>query len=107
MTKTVSNTIRMTMQEAQDSWHEFLSILEFEYNASKNPSTGLSLFVADLGRLPQNVTTQKLQQCCVNCQSAADVVERMNDFRILAKDNLAEAQARQRHYADINRRDVS
>ena len=107
MIRTLSNMIRKTMQEEKDSWHEVLSTLEFEYNASKNSSTGLSPFEINIGRIPHNMKTRKLEECGVRCQSAADMVDRMNAFRIIAKDNLAEAQARQRHYADIKRRDVS
>ena len=107
MIRTLSKMIRKTMQEEKDSWNDVLSTLEFEYNASRNASIGLSPFEIDIGRIPHNMKTRKLEECGVRCQSAADMVDRMNDFRIMAKDNLAEAQARQRHYADIKRRDVS
>ena len=95
------------MQEEKNSRHEVLSTLEFEYKTSRNASTGLCSFEIDIGRIPHNMKTRKLEVCGVRCQSAADMVARMNAFRISAKDNLAEAQARQRHHADIKRRDVS
>jgi len=83
MIRSLSNMIRKTIQEDAKTWHEILSILEFEYNSSKNASTGLTPFDVDLGRTPHTALTRKLEDCGVQCQSAADVVERMKAFRRL------------------------
>ena len=106
MIKTLSNMIRKTIQEEKENWQTVLSTMEFEYNSSKNASTGLTPFEVDLGRIPHNPVTRKLEACGVKYQSAADLVEKRNAFRALARDNLAEAQARQRHYANLKRKDV-
>ena len=106
MIKILSNMIRKAIQEEKENWQTVLSTMEFEYNSSKNASTGLTPFEVDLGRIPHNPVTRKLEACGVKCQIAADLVEKRNAFRALARDNLAEAQARQRHYANIKRKDV-
>ena len=107
MIRTLSNMIRKTVQEDKDNWHEMLSTLEFEYNSSKNASTTLTPFEVDLGRNPHNPLTRKLEDCGVRCQSAADMVDKMNSFRTLERDKIAEAQSRQRYYADAKRRDLN
>ena len=96
--------IRKTIQEDKDHWHDMLSTLEFEYYSSKNASTNLTPFEVDLGRNPHNAVTRKLEECGVKCQSAADMIDKMNSFRALDRDTLAEAQSRQRYYADAKRR---
>lgn len=51
--------------------------------------------------------TQQLSQCRVQCQKAQDFSAKRDSFLILARDNLASARARQKHYADNKRRNIS
>lgn len=106
MVKTLSNMIRRAIQEDPHIWHQILSTLEFEYNSSKNASTGLVPFEVDIGRIPHTPSTRKLADCGVRCQMANDLIDRMNAYRLLARDNLAESQSRQKFYADQTRRTV-
>ena len=106
MIKILSNMIRKTIQEEKENWHEVLSTMEFECKSSKNASTGLTPFEIDLGRIPHNPVTRKLEACGVKCQGAADLVDKRNAFQALARDNVAVAQAKQRHYANLKRKEV-
>jgi len=107
MIRTLSSMLRSSIQKAPKDWDRALSRFEFEYNASKNASTGLSPFEIDIGTVPHNPITRSLAECNTKCQRAFDAMERRNSFAQLARDNLADARARQKFYADQHRRDVA
>lgn len=104
MIRTLSNMLRSSIQQIPRQWDTALSQLEYEYNASKNASTGLAPFEIDLGYIPRDLFTRSLSECRVQCQSSIDMTERRKAYRQLAKDNLAIARAKQKHYADQHRR---
>ena len=107
MIRTVSNMLRTSIQNDQCNWDLVLSEMEYQYNSSKHASTGLTPFEVDIGRIPLNPISRSLAGCKVQNQSASEFVERLDMFRMIARDNLALAQASQKHYADLRRREVS
>lgn len=57
----------------------------------------------DIGRVPESSKTRKLGLETVRSQSARDYVDTSEMFRSAARDNIAAAQSRQRHYANKSR----
>src|ERR1700760_3982668 len=47
--------LRHFVMYKQNNWVELLHLVEFAYNSSKNSSTGLTPFQADIGRTPDSV----------------------------------------------------
>jgi len=93
----------------QNDWVRFLPIAEFEANASKSTSTGISPFEATKGYMPRNGTdppmpwenvtrTEKLEG-----QAVDKMIERVTEIRETLKYQLAWAQAVQKEYADRKR----
>ena len=104
--RTLSNMLRKSIQTAPESWHELLPVLEFEYNCAKHSSTGLSPFEVDIGRIPSSPVSRQLASCNVQSQPAFDLLERIANYRSVARDNIARLQAKQKYYADRKRTDV-
>ena len=105
--KTLSSMLRSSIQQDPTNWDTALSQFKYEYNASKHASTGLSPFEVNIGRIPHEPFTRSLSQCKIQCQSSVDFVERRKAFARIARDNLTSARAKQKHYADMKRRDVT
>lgn len=105
--RTLANMRRGFIQKIQEDWDRALSQIEFEYNASRHGSTGLSPFQVDIGRIPHNAATRSLATCKIQCKSAYDVVQRPEAYTRLVKDHLSVARAKQKQDADRHRRDVT
>lgn len=104
--RTLSSMLRACIQKVPKQWHKALSEFEFEYNASKNASTGLAPFEVDVGLIPHTPFSRSLAQCSTQSQEAFDDLERRTAYRQLARDNLANARARQKYHADKRRSHV-
>ena len=104
---TLSAMLRSSIQKMPHQWHTMLSELEFIYNSSKNASTGLAPFEVDIGYIPHSPFTRSLANCTTKCQAAIDAVAHRKTCVQLARENLANAIARQKFYADKKRRRVT
>lgn len=50
---------------------------------------------------------RSLAECTVQCQKYFDSIERQKAFRRITQDNIADAQAKQKFYADRRRQEVN
>jgi transposase InsO family protein len=107
--RTLQEMLRAFVNRHQNDWDTHLTACEFAYNNSVNPSTGYSPFYLNSGRHPHTPMTllqpETLQGNLGN-KSAIDTIDQLRADLASAKENLAQAQARQRKYADRHRRDV-
>ena len=106
MIRTLSNMIISFIQKDPLNWEMALCQLEFEYNSSTHKSTGLAPFEVDLGRIPHRPYTRALAECSLHCKAAIDYSTCRKIFQRLAQDNIAQARADQKYYADKSRRQV-
>lgn len=67
---------RAYIQKVPRQLYKPLSEFVFQYNASKNASTGLSPFEVDIGRILHTTFSRSLAQCSTRCQEAFDDTER-------------------------------
>ena len=104
MNRTLEEMLRIHATYKQDTWDEYLPAAEFAYNNSKQASTGFTPFELDTGRHPNTPTSWAATT--VKVAATADFMDHWNFMIQQAKDNLFEAQQRQRKYADQKHRYV-
>ncbi|CDF41288.1 unnamed protein product [Chondrus crispus] len=104
--RTLSSMLRHSIQRAPNEWDTILSNFDYVYNGSKNSSTGLAPFEIDLGRILHAPMTRPLTDCTIQCAGAIETSERRKAFNQIAKEDLANARARQKFYADKTRVDL-
>lgn len=80
MIRILSNMLRNSIQKIPHEWDSALSEMEFEYNCSKNGSTGLSPFEVDIGSIPHKPATRSFSSCRIQCQSSAEKAEQLRDY---------------------------
>jgi superfamily I DNA and/or RNA helicase len=93
--------------ENQNDWDKLLPLLEFAYNNSTNPSTKMTPFFLDSGQEP--ILPQALLQGNVKRDNPASE-EYLNNIKTnirTARENIKEAQERQRLYANKKRKDIA
>ena len=84
----------------------YLVCAEIAYNNSANASTGETPYFMNSGQHPCLSIPTSVQFKTKN-QSVADLLESMHTAIEHAKASLAEAQQRQKHYADQHRREIT
>ena len=105
--RTLEEAMRAYVNYKQDDWDEHLVALELAYNCSVQRSTGFSPYYLNYGYDPNLPLDAAVNSSRVsNNPTAADRIQQLHDAISLAKKNLAEAQNRQAHYANLKRREV-
>lgn len=88
------------------TWDTHLRAAEFAYNNSQQESTGYSPFYMNYGHHP-HTPSSLLRAAHTDSESVNSFVQRLHADEAKAKSALAAAQARQKHYADQHRRDLT
>ncbi|EGD76334.1 hypothetical protein PTSG_11674 [Salpingoeca rosetta] len=105
--RTMEQTLRHYVNYRMDNWDSLLPVVEFALNNSKSDSTGQSPFFLETGRHPiipaTLVTRQAIRR--TDTPAAEDFVVRLKSIITAARDALAQAQDKQKRYADQRRSD--
>jgi len=105
--RTLEEALRAYVNYKQDDWDEHLVSLELAYNCSVQRSTGFSPYYLNYGYDPHLPIDAAMNPSRVsNNPTAADRIQQLHDAIRMAKKNIAEAQHRQAHYANLKRREV-
>lgn len=104
--RTLEDMLRAFVDVNQDDWDEYLVQAEIAYNNSEQASTKYTPFYLNSGQHP-SLPLSKIVGDKTNNESVNDLLGRLRICLDNAKLNLQEAQARQTHYANMSRRDVS
>ncbi len=107
MIRSLSQMLKSFIQRNPKEWDSVLPQMEFEYNASKNASTGHPPFEVDTGRIAKTPFSRSLEDCNVRGKEAVEDSDRRQAYQTLARENILLAQQKQKYYADKHRRDVS
>ena len=106
--QTLEDMIRAYVSPYHDDWDEHLVAVEFAYNDSINASIGYTPFFLNYGHHP---ITPLTMVCKPNkeiaSQTARSFAARLRADLQQAREALRAAQARQTHYANLKRRDVT
>lgn len=106
--RTLEETLRAYVNYQQDDWDDRLAAAEISYNSSVHASTGFSPFFLNYGyhpHLPLDVAVSSTNVS--NNPTAADRIARLHASIEDAKSSLLKAQARQTHYANLKRRELT
>jgi hypothetical protein len=104
--RTLEQMLRNYVGIKQDDWDLYLAPLEFAYNNAPQSSTKHSPFMLNYGQdplLPASLATP--QSCPV--PAVENLTKDLSHLIRVAKDNILEAQLRQKKYADQGRRELS
>jgi hypothetical protein len=102
--RTIEQMLRPFVQASQDKWDDVLPLLEFSYNNSISPSTGFSPFYINNGHHPLLPTSFIVDS---SNPTATSRLTTIHDTLVKAQASIAQAQDRQRHYANKTRRHVT
>jgi hypothetical protein len=105
--KTIKEMLRAYVGPRQDDWDKHLSLLEFAYNNSANPSTGHTPFYLNHGyhpRLPWCLEPDSTTPAVGRNESAHEFARRMHGIIAEAHKHIRKAQDRQARAADLHRR---
>ena len=97
--RTLEEMLRSYISYHQRDWDKFLPMMEFAYNNSVNPSTGVSPFFLNQGFHPL-VPTSLVTPFTTSAPAVADFIQQQSSALALAQDTIAQAQLQQKHYAD-------
>ena len=104
--KTVQQILRSLMEKGEREWDECLPAVEFAMNNSVHASTGTSPFEASYGYKPLlPIDLTQLHKHPATVPAAQDWLVRQAELLEFVKAQLAEAQLRQKQYADTKRSD--
>ena len=106
--KTLEIMLRSVVDFTQDDWDEHLAAAELAFNNSKNATTGFTPFYMVYGRearMPLDLALAPLTKAADN-PAAAEATARWRAALQQASANTTQQQKRQKHYADLARRDA-
>jgi hypothetical protein len=106
--RTLEEMTRSYVNWKQDDWDEHLSALELAYNNSVQASTGKTPFFLNAGQeihLPIDNVLGAVRECAN--PEAGERIKRLHAAIQQAKLEIADAQERQRKYADQHRRSLT
>ena len=105
--RTLEEALRAYVNYKQNDWDEHLVSLELAYNCSVQRSTGFSPYYLNYGYDPHLPIDAAMDPSRIsNNPTAADRIQQLHDSIRMAKQNIAEAQNRQAHYANLKRREI-
>lgn len=102
MVRTLKEMLRSSISHRQDAWTDKLAALEFAYNNSIHPSTGLTPFELDLGLHPKTpysllIDTEK------DVEAVEDFVQNLEALQHQALEALQKARDQQTQAVNKNR----
>ena len=101
--RTLEQILRCYIQSDEQQWENLLPAAELAYNCTVHNSTGLTPFEVMIGENPLRAVDLELQQLPpTTTPPMTRVFQQMVDK---AAKHIAAAQAKQKHYADKNRRE--
>ena len=104
--RVLEEMLRHYISADHTDWHNHLAMAEFAYNNNAyHESTKNTPFWLNYGRHPCTPVTRQVAQSRV--PAATQFSERMQQDIKKAKESLAKAKDKQKHYADQKRRDVA
>ncbi len=101
--------LRIYCNYQQDDWSDWLSMIEFVFNAAISASTELSAFMTNYGfesRMSFDSSEEDSSKSArerVLCRKRSNITEKMKDIWDFTKKKLANAQDIQKRYADQKR----
>jgi deoxyuridine 5'-triphosphate nucleotidohydrolase len=105
----IEHALRHYVNYAQDDWDLWLPTVEFAYNNTEQESIKMTPFYCDLGRHPRMpdalASTSDLWEGTDN-EAMRRFAENMQDILVEAQAALAEAQRKQKWFADQRREDI-
>ena len=105
--RTLEEALRAYVNYKQNDWDEHLVSLELAYNCSVHLSTGFSPYYLNYGYDPHLPIDAAMNSSRIsNNPTAAERIQQLHDSIQMAKKNIAEAQQRQAHYANLKRREI-
>jgi hypothetical protein len=106
--RTLEEMLRSRINFEQDDWDEHLAAAELAINNAVQASTGFSPFYLNYGQYVRLPLDNELAAAAPDCNNpaAAERIRRLQEGLNRARSNIEEAQQRQKHYADLHRRDV-
>jgi hypothetical protein len=105
MNRTLEQMLRNYVNYKMDNWDEQLTGAEFAYNNAKQASTGFTPFKLATGQDPTVPSGLMEDIDDVNVPSTSNFVQEIQENIQRASENLTQAQARQKKYADEQRRE--
>ena len=103
--RTLEESLRSYVNYHQNNWDNMLPLLEFSYNNCINSTTGFSPFFLNYGQHPMTPLDYVVRKEVQINDTAAIMIDKLYDSLTIAHDNITKAQASQKKYADIHRRD--
>jgi hypothetical protein len=107
--RTLQQMLRAFTSARQEDWDEHLYHVEYAYNDSIHPATGLTPFYLDLGyhpRAPGDLLSRPLDPNDGASRVGEEFRSRMESLLVRATDGIVEAQERTARIADKRRRNV-
>jgi hypothetical protein len=98
MNRVLEDMIRHYVSPTQTDWDRYLDMAEFAINDAHHEGLGNTPFMLNYGQHPRKPGTHEGMQS--KSVAAADFVQRMHDMVKQARSCLANAQQRQKSYAD-------
>lgn len=106
MNKSIEMMLRAFCSGLGNDWDEYIDLLEFAYNSSKNVSTGFSPFFLNYGREPQRPIDVALNvNPSSEVESVNQLVNRLKEAKRVASESVKDAQLRMKNAADRKRRE--
>ena len=105
--RTLEEMLRSYVLYDQDNWDLLLPYMEFAYNNSVNDTTGQSPFFLNSGQHPYTPWSLLSQAKSSKVQEVTSFLENMRQAQEAARNSIEKARARQEHYADKKRRDIT
>lgn len=102
--RTLEEVLRHYVSPRQDNWDEYLALAEFAVNDSVNPSTGYTPFYLAYGQEMQHPVDVAAH---ISVPAAEQQVANIEEAIRHAKLKLQESHARQAHYANQHRTEVT
>jgi hypothetical protein len=103
----IEQALRHYVNHAQDDWDLWLPTVEFAYNDTEQESIKTTPFFCDLGmhpRKPEALSSNMDILEGTSNEALSQFVDRMQEILVETQTALADAQCRQKRYADIKRR---
>jgi deoxyuridine 5'-triphosphate nucleotidohydrolase len=103
--RTIEDMLRSYVAYKQDDWEQHLPALEFAYNNSQQASTKKTPFELNYGWHPTIPATLLNQAPASQVPATDKFLRNLQDLNKYAREAIAEAQRRQKEYADQSRKE--
>ena len=106
LNSSLEQLLRAYVSTQQHDWADWLGHAEFAYNSMENASTKVSPFFAVFSRVPRHPLIGDWIARSERWPAAHEAAERIEKISTFVRENIVEAQARQKRYYDQGHKDI-